>query len=139
MPVALAVRGRVRLPRATERLLTQRARRLLALFKWSGAELSLVVTDDHEMRQLNRKWRGLDRTTDVLSFPMDHGPPMLGDIVISLETAGRQARQSLQKELLFLLVHGFLHLAGYDHKRPKERAQMRRLERRLFKQSVGNR
>lgn len=78
------------------------------------------------MRALNRRYRGKDRTTDVLSFPMREGKgprtasPLLGDIVISVPEAERQARadgEALQKAVDRLLVHGFLHLLGYDHER----------------------
>lgn len=81
------------------------------------------------MRTLNSQWRGIDRTTDVLSFPMlnadeiasaasSRTPILLGDIVISAPKAERQARQighSLEREMTFLMVHGLLHLVGYDH------------------------
>jgi probable rRNA maturation factor len=86
------------------------------------------------MRTLNNQWRGIDRTTDVLSFPMlDNNelaaaktsriPVILGDIVISAPKAERQARQighSLEREMTFLVVHGLLHLFGYDHETGKD-------------------
>jgi len=94
------------------------------------------------MRTLNRKYRGKDRTTDVLSFAFREGAfgnlqrQVLGDIVISLPTAGRQARQAgetLNRELDRLLVHGLLHLLGYDHERgEREARRMRRREKRLL-------
>ncbi len=110
----------------------------------SDAELSLVLTGDGEMRKLNRLWRGKDRTTDVLSFPLEGerktgrkgGKVPLGDIVISVPTAAAQARQlgvTLGQEASRLLVHGLLHLVGYDHERsPREAARMLRMEDRLL-------
>lgn len=136
MAVALVVRGRAQrlLSAAAGAALRRKALKLLLAWKWQHAELSIVLTDDVEMRALNRRWRGLDRTTDVLSFSMDAGPPMLGDIVISVEAARRQARRGfgLARELEFLLVHGFLHLAGFDHQRIADRRRMRAQERRLI-------
>lgn len=89
------------------------------------------------MRSLNRRYRGRDRTTDVLSFSLREGafprvqPAMLGDIVVSVPSAERQAREyghSLEREIDRLLVHGLLHLVGYDHERGG--AEQRRMERR---------
>ena len=90
------------------------------------------------MRTLNRTWRGVDKATDVLSFPAGDGPgpaKHLGDLVISRDTAGRQARtegHSLATELRVLALHGLLHLLGYDHERDSGR--MARIERRLRRQ-----
>jgi probable rRNA maturation factor len=93
------------------------------------------------MRSLNRRYRGIDRTTDVLSFSQREGqfaglrPDILGDIVISVPMAAIQARErnhSLSHEIERLLVHGLLHLLGYDHERdPVETRRMRRKEVRL--------
>lgn len=89
------------------------------------------------MRSLNRRYRGRDQTTDVLSFSLREGafsriqPTMLGDIVVSVPSAERQAREyghSLEREIDRLLVHGLLHLVGYDHERGV--AEQRRMERR---------
>ncbi|GIW12646.1 MAG: endoribonuclease YbeY [Tepidiforma sp.] len=106
-----------------------------------GTGLAIVITDDNEVRRLNAEFLGIDEPTDVLSFPVDAdddfvGPPgeapHLGDIAISLDTARRQASQvghSLQAELEHLLVHGILHLCGYDHVNgPEEEARMRARE-----------
>ena len=100
--------------------------------------MTLVITTDRRLRRLNRTWRGLDKATDVLSFPAgdDPGPARhLGDVVISRETAVRQARNeghSLVTELRVLALHGLLHLLGYDHERDSGR--MARIERRLRRQ-----
>ena len=91
------------------------------------------------MRELNRGYRGKDAATDVLSFPMEHAPAadaerLLGDVVISVDTAARQATEydaTLQRELYRLLIHGLLHLLGHDHVRAAERRVMEREERRL--------
>jgi len=89
--------------------------------------LSILLTTDAEIHPLNRDYRLKDRPTDVLSFSMVEGEGLktglLGDIVISLETAGRQAVEkewSLEEEVAFLLLHGILHLLGYDHERDDE-------------------
>ena len=99
-----------------------------------GAELSLVLTDDVHIEVLNRTHRRKAKPTDVLAFPMDPsgaGPSrkiqLLGDVVISLDTAARQARERrrpLLAEVTHLLAHGVLHLAGYDHKTDAQERRM---------------
>jgi probable rRNA maturation factor len=98
--------------------------------------LSLVFADDAEVRALNREWRGKDKPTNVLSFPMlerdellalaPEGPPeLLGDIALALETCLREAQDkgvSLEHHAAHLIVHGLLHLAGYDHETSPEDA-----------------
>ncbi len=82
-----------------------------------GSEVSILLTDDDGIRGLNKRYRNIDRPTDVLSFPMDD-PYMRGDIVVSLESVSAQAVEysvSFDEELARLLVHGLLHLIGYDH------------------------
>ena len=105
------------------------------------AEVSVLLIGDGGMRTLNRRYRGKDRTTDVLSFPLREGkfsrvqPHLLGDIVISVPAAARQAKaagETLLNEIDRLLVHGFLHLLGYDHERGEvEARRMEARERRL--------
>ncbi len=106
------------------------------------ASVALTFVGDAGMRRINRERRGKDAATDVLSFPLygagEVTPPgverLLGDIVISVPTAQRQAvayDAPLTAELKRLLVHGLLHLLGHDHQRPKERARMEAQERRL--------
>jgi probable rRNA maturation factor len=114
-----------------------------------GAELSVLVVGDRKMRALNREYRGMDRTTDVLSFSMLEGeggggslmggedmPLVLGDVVISAPMAASQAEalgHSLEREMIFLLVHGILHLAGYDHERSKaDERKMLKKQRELM-------
>ena len=103
----------------------------------SPAELSIVLTDDATVRELNRTYRATDAPTDVLSFSQSEGdsftrhvdaPPHLGDVIISLDTARRQADEfavSAQDEVAHLLAHGILHLFGYDHEDPGEAEIMR--------------
>lgn len=104
-------------------------------------QLSILLTDDAEIKRLNRRFRKKDKSTDVLSFSQLEGVinpnnTLLGDIVISLETTKRQAgafKVSSERELLRLLIHGILHLAGYDHEDvpPAEMRRMRRMERKI--------
>ena len=108
-------------------------------------ELSLLITSDSEIQKLNKEYRDKDKATDVLSFSMIEGlespipQPVLGDIVISLETAERQAQEhdvNLYQELLRLLIHGLLHLCGYDHEdvSEEEAKRMRDKEDELYEQ-----
>ncbi len=90
-------------------------------------ELSILLVDDADIQNLNRQHRNIDTATDVLSFPQmeddEFVSHMLGDVVISVETAKRQAAEhqfSLEQELVLLLIHGLLHLLGYDHERSPE-------------------
>ncbi len=97
-------------------------------------ELSILLTDDAGIRPLNAQWRNKDVATDVLSFPLEEGP-VLGDVVISVETAARRRdaeRWRLEDELLFLLLHGVLHLLGHDHHVDEERQAMEAAEQRLW-------
>jgi rRNA maturation RNase YbeY len=106
------------------------------------AQLSVLLVGDRRMRRLNQLYRGRDYPTDVLAFPMREagGPasPLLGDVVISLPQAIRQAEgdgHSLDHELATLLIHGTLHLLGYDHERGgREAERMRRKERAIMRQ-----
>jgi probable rRNA maturation factor len=99
-------------------------------------ELSVVLTDDAAIRTLNRTWRGKDQPTNVLSFPAPDSrirgaPRQLGDIVIAYETTTREAlaeHKPFRHHLAHLAVHGFLHLAGYDHEADKDAEAMERLE-----------
>lgn len=101
------------------------------------AEVSIVYVEDGEMRNLNRNYRGINKSTDVLAFPMNEGrfasinPDLLGDIVISVPRANLQAEaadHSLERELTTLLIHGLLHLFGYDHENDKDEAVMKEME-----------
>lgn len=109
--------------RAAERHLRRRAAAYLEALGRSEAELSILVTTDAGIRRLNRKWRRKDRATDVLSFPLSDPPgasPVLGDVVISLDTAARRGGEDARAVALELdryLAHGILHLLGFDHVR----------------------
>ncbi len=101
-------------------------------------EMSLVLAGDRLLHRLNRDYRGKDRPTDVLSFPGEGGEAGLGDVVISVQTAERNARsegRTLARELDVLALHGFLHVLGYDHE--TDGGTMDRLERRLRKRLLG--
>ena len=101
-------------------------------------ELSLVLAGDGLLRRLNREFRGKDKPTDVLSFPGDGGEAGLGDIVISVAKAERNARRfgrTLPQELDVLALHGFLHVLGYDHE--ADGGAMDRLEGRLRRRLLG--
>jgi probable rRNA maturation factor len=118
-----------------------RARQLVAELGLGGAALAVTLTSDRRIRALNRRWLKKDRATDVLSFPGGPPPPgwpgatVLGDIVISLDTARRQARgegTTIGGELDRYLAHGLLHLLGHDHRRPADARRMAELEERLL-------
>jgi probable rRNA maturation factor len=97
-----------------------------------AGEVALVLAGDRAVRRLNARYRGKDEPTDVLSFPGPGGEAGLGDIVISVETAARNARAAghgLGRELDVLALHGFLHVLGYDHE--TDDGTMDRIERRL--------
>jgi probable rRNA maturation factor len=104
-----------------------------------GDRLAICLVSDDRMRRFNREFRGRNRTTDVLSFsgdaaPLPEGGCHLGDIVISVPRAAEQARSaghSLSRELKVLLVHGYLHLLGYDHE--TDDGRMHRAQRRLLR------
>ena len=110
------VAGRA-VPRLSRREIASFAQRVLRAARGRIPELSIAVVDDATMRALNRKFRRKNKTTDVLTFPGDD-PSHLGDIVISLDQARRQAadeKHSLATEIRYLVLHGILHALGYDH------------------------
>jgi probable rRNA maturation factor len=126
--------------------LTRAAELMLDALGLQDAELSVVLVEDATIRELNATHRGLDEPTDVLAFPMDFAddtgevtaPPeagrWLGDVVLSVPTAARQARTAghrVEDELVFLLAHGLLHLVGHDHAEAEEKAEMDRETARL--------
>lgn len=106
------------------------------------SELSLVFSDDAAVQALNAEWRGKDKPTNVLSFPAFAFkqeaaalPPMLGDIVLALETVMREAEleeKPLDHHISHLVIHGFLHLLGYDHENDEEAEKMEAVERRAL-------
>jgi probable rRNA maturation factor len=158
--IDVRVEQRAGLEAQVRRLLTDLARRVVREALTAGrtpddAEVSVLFVTDKEMRRLNGQYRGVQRPTDVLAFSQQEGPRgdlarnMLGDVVISLDAARRQAarlRHSFRREIGVLLVHGVLHLLGHDHEgrspqsrakkartmRAAERACLDRLEARLI-------
>jgi probable rRNA maturation factor len=118
---------------------------MLVELELAHAELSVLLTNDAQIHALNLQHREKDKPTDVLSFPLDEGDGangsvsgtrVLGDVVISLDTAARQARgrkRELLPEVRFLLAHGLLHLLGYDHGDPAEKRVMAAMTRRLVR------
>lgn len=118
----------------------RRAEKMLAALALPGAELSVALVDDATIHALNRDYRGKDKPTDVLAFAMEEGEPtpsprgagaaprVLGDVIVSIDTAGKQARKrrrALLDEVTMLLAHGLLHLLGYDHETDEEEREMR--------------
>jgi probable rRNA maturation factor len=120
--------------------LARLARKVLDSIGRQEATADVTFIRDRAMRKLNRTYRGIDSPTDVLSFSYDEGAPgtdarHLGDVIISVETAEKYARQlslEFDRELEHLVIHGILHLAGFDHE--TDNGEMNRLERRLRRQ-----
>jgi len=139
------LRRTTRKHRVRSRALVRAAGVLLGAVGLREASLSLSLVGDGAMRRLNREYRGRDRATDVLAFPLfapfalpgagdGAAERLLGDVVISLDSAERQARDygaRLDAEVKRLLIHGLLHLLGHDHEQPVERRRMQAEERRL--------
>jgi probable rRNA maturation factor len=115
------------------------AQQTLVLLGLTGVELSILLCDNTFIHQLNRDYRGKDRPTDVLSFSQreegDPDDPVLGDVIISIERAQKQALERghlLGVELALLLVHGILHLLGYDHEEDEEAEEMEAKEKEIL-------
>lgn len=117
------------------------ARTILKELNHPDKEISILFVDDRQIRDLNNKFLKRNFPTNVISFPMAQGefseitPHLLGDVVISVETAMKEAQESglsLEQEIVFLLIHGILHLTGYDHTR-ESRQQMEKVQEGLFK------
>lgn len=131
-------------PGVTEASFVQRVLTAAANHIGVYGEVSVSFVSDEEIHALNRTYRDVDRPTDVLSFGMEEeesapGVRMLGDIVISLPTAQRQAGEyghSLEREVGFLLVHGFLHLNGYDHETAEDERDMFNIQEQVL-DSIG--
>ena len=102
-------------------------------------EISLLITDDETIHNLNKEYRQKDKPTDVLSFPMDD-EVLLGDIVISMDTAKKQAEEreiNIDREAAFLFIHGLLHLLGYDHETSAEdEKEMFALQEEILKKLI---
>jgi rRNA maturation RNase YbeY len=128
------------LPAVDRRLLRSRADRILRALSHARSELSIALVDDATIAELNARYRGKAQPTDVLAFSLSEGEHadrrgnLLGDVVISVETSARWARSAhrgLDAVVARLLVHGTLHLLGYDHEDEREARAMRAEERRL--------
>jgi probable rRNA maturation factor len=128
-------------PTVDRRLFRRRALGVLAALGVEETELSICLTGDAEISELNERWRGRKGPTDVLSFALSEGAhaefrgDLLGDVVIGLGVAARQAGErcaTLDDEVARLLIHGVLHLLGHDHQEPAETRRMRAEERRLW-------
>ncbi|WP_297474071.1 rRNA maturation RNase YbeY [Persephonella sp.] len=131
----------------TKDFVKQIAQKILKELQLDNVELSITLTDNETIRQINKQWRKKDKPTDVLSFPIDEKPPgyrykILGDVVISLPFAKRQAEEigiSYQEEVIRLLTHGILHLLGYDHEGcPAEAKKMFNLQDRIMKKITSS-
>ncbi|WP_295813254.1 rRNA maturation RNase YbeY [uncultured Nitratireductor sp.] len=114
---------------------------MIALESQQGGAVSLLFTDDTAIQVLNREWRGKDKATNVLSFPAPEmivpgaELPPLGDIILAFETIAREAvdeRKPFDHHLTHLIVHGFLHILGYDHETDGEAEEMEDLERKVL-------
>ncbi|BCA54968.1 putative rRNA maturation factor [Nitrospira sp. KM1] len=143
MPVSL--RSYVRVPRIRLHAIRRIARSILLELGEASSELGLAFVGDRRIHRLNKEFRGKDYATDVLAFPMgfpdspltEFPVRQLGDVVISLPTAMRQARlgsRSIDEEITALMVHGILHLCGYDHETAEREARrMRRREHMVLR------
>lgn len=124
------------------------AAKVSELYSLKKAELSVTLTDNLHIQSINRRYRGIDRPTDVISFALNESEEpeiqdaevnILGDIIISLERAAEQAAEyghSYRREVAFLTVHGLLHLLGYDHMEDEERQEMEE-EQRVVMEALG--
>jgi probable rRNA maturation factor len=132
MALELAIDDGVALPRPLRVRLRREVARMVAAAARAdgraGYEVALRLCGDAAIRELNRAWRGKDRPTDVLAFAQREAASadagLLGDLVISVDTARRQARRGLRRELLHLASHGLCHLLGYDHRDDAEEREM---------------
>lgn len=136
--MAVAIVNRQRRVRLGAARLARAARRALLSLGHDGSDVDIAVVDDADIRRLNLAFRGIRRHTDVLAFPMEApgaGSPLLGQVVISAETALRQSRRldvPLGVELELLVTHGVLHLVGYDDRDPVEALLMHEREREII-------
>ena len=139
----IAIENRQRRQKIAKIPLRRVARKILSASGCPDGQLSVLIVDDAMIRDINRDYLGKDRPTNVISFAMQEGegggiqPNLLGDVVISAETAARdacEAQAPFESELYFLLLHGILHLLGYDHERgaQAEARQMEAREREIF-------
>ncbi|RLA85397.1 MAG: rRNA maturation RNase YbeY [Deltaproteobacteria bacterium] len=134
----VTVQDRQKSRRISPKDVRRMAERILDALGLQDKELSVLLTDDDEITELNRRYLRRNRPTNVIAFPMEGPHPRpLGDVVISTETAKREAEESgieMREEVALLLAHGILHLLGYDHEGdPEEARRMEEEEERLVK------
>jgi probable rRNA maturation factor len=132
----LVVSGRWKAAAKARSIVRRAVTQAAARTSTNGAELAIVLTDDSGIRTLNRDWRGIDKATNVLSFPAKKASDHLGDVVLAFETIAHEARSEKKPfahHLAHLAVHGFLHLVGYDHERSKDADKMERTERDILR------
>jgi len=137
--MSVEIVNKIRRKKISVRRTKRTAQRILGLLNQDRVELSLALVDNREIKKLNARYRKKDQPTDVLSFPsgeqLPTGIQILGDVVISVEQAEEQAgerRKTLEQEIESLLIHGILHLLGYDHERSRKEAKiMQGLERKI--------
>lgn len=134
--IKIAINNRqeaIKVDQELKNLFQSLAEKTAELEGYSRGEISFALVDNNEIQKLNKKYRQIDKPTDVLSFIMDD--EIWGDIVISTDRVLDQAEEyghSISRELGFLVVHGILHLLGYDHQTAGERAEMRQKEERVL-------
>lgn len=133
VPFVLTVRNNVK-SLVSKAEVTHRIERMMRELQLDQEEVSFLLTDDEQIHDLNKQWRGKDKPTDVLAFPLREGEfpelrgGLLGDVVLSIPTATRQAKRAKKpvlEEITMLLAHGLLHLLGWDHDTPAKDVAMR--------------
>ena len=131
---AIRITSNQKLVKLDRAALRRDARKILELLGAGQKELSLMIVDDEGIREINRDYLRRDRPTNVIAFSLTEGdfgdvnPGVLGDVVVSADTAAREARAAgipVEDAILYLIIHGILHLAGYDHEGPKGIARAR--------------
>ncbi len=138
----IQIMSRPKIPRLTNQKIKRLMKKVLKDLANHDGEMSILFTDDGHIAQLNRRYLGRDGPTNVLAFPMSGGEPpdvesgMLGDIVVSVDTAIRESKElgeTLDETISRLLIHGILHLLNYYHERsPEEAIRMEKEEKRLL-------
>jgi probable rRNA maturation factor len=145
--MAVVIQNRQRIARVDIPSLRRATRTILKHLGRPKDEISIMLVDDREIRNMNRIYLKRDRPTNVIAFPMQEGPfsdlhpQVLGDVVISIETAARDAEKegmALEDEILYLLIHGILHLLGYDHEGSAARSRSMDLKQRKIFLALRN-
>lgn len=144
----IQIENQQKLIKIDRKIFRSAATRLLKLTDCKDKEISITFVDDDGIQIINKQYLGKDKPTNVISFSLREGefgeinPDLLGDIIISVETAGRDAvkgRLNFDEEIIFLIIHGFLHLIGYDHVNTSQAniRRMKRKEKELFEILTG--